>query len=45
MSLLLLVGLVVQMVLVLLAAYMTDLSISLMELWVDLARKHMELTL
>lgn len=40
-----LVGLVVQVVLLLVLAYMIDLAISLMELWAELARKHMELTL
>lgn len=39
------VGLVVQMVLLLVAAYMVDLCISLMELWADLAQKHLEITL
>jgi hypothetical protein len=43
--LLVLVGLVGQTVLLLVAAYLIDLSLSLMELWADLARKHMELTL
>jgi hypothetical protein len=43
--LLLALGLVVQMVLVMLAAYLVDLSVSLMELWADLARKHLELTM
>lgn len=43
--LLLLLGLVVQAVLVLTASYLIDLGISLMELWAELARKHMELTL
>lgn len=38
-------GLVVQLVLVGLAGYLIDLSISLIELWAELARKHMELTL
>lgn len=42
---LLLVGLVLQGALVLLAGYLIDLSISLMELWAELARKHLELTL
>jgi hypothetical protein len=42
---LMLVGLVVQGALVLLAAYLVDLSVSLMELWAELARKHLELTL
>jgi hypothetical protein len=41
----LLVGLVMQGALILTAAYLVDLSISLMELWADLARKHLELTL
>lgn len=41
----LLVGLVVQGVLLLTAAYLIDLALSLMELWADLARKHLELTL
>jgi hypothetical protein len=40
-----LVGLVVQGALVLLAAYLIDLSVSLMELWAELAKKHLELTL
>lgn len=40
-----LVGLVVQAGLILTAAYLVDLSLSLMELWADLARKHLELTL
>jgi hypothetical protein len=43
--LLLAFGLVLQGVLVLTAAYLVDLSLSLMELWTDLARKHLELTL
>jgi hypothetical protein len=43
--LLLLVGLAAQVVLLGLAGYLVDLSISLMELWTELARKHMELTL
>jgi hypothetical protein len=42
--LLLAVGLVGQTVLLFLAAYLVDLSVSLMELWADLARKHLELT-
>ena len=42
---LLLLGLVVQVVLLWLAGYLVDLAISLMELWADLARKHLELTL
>lgn len=42
---LLLVGLVVQVVLLLVVGYLIDLGISLMELWAELARKHLELTL
>lgn len=42
---LLLLGLVLQGALVLTTAYLIDLSISLMELWAELARKHLELTL
>lgn len=45
MWLLMIVGLVVQLVMILVAAYLVDLAISLMELWADLARKHLELTL
>lgn len=41
----LLVGLVVQGILLLTVAYLCDLALSLMELWADLARKHLELTL
>lgn len=41
----LLVGLLVQLGLVLLAGYLVDLSLSLMDLWVELARKHLELTM
>lgn len=41
----LLVGLLVQVVLLLVLAYMIDLALSLMELWADLARKHLEITL
>ena len=40
-----LAGLVVQGALILTAAYLIDLAVSLMELWTDLARKHLELTL
>lgn len=40
-----LVGLVVQGAMILTAAYLIDLGLSLMELWADLARKHLELTL
>ena len=39
------VALTVQLGLVFLSMYLIDLGISLMELWVDLARKHLELTL
>lgn len=42
---LLLLGLVVQVIMLLVLAYMIDLCLSLMELWADLARKHLELTL
>jgi hypothetical protein len=42
---LLLAGAVVQIVLLLTVAYLIDLSLSLMELWADLARKHLEITL
>lgn len=42
---LLILGLVMQLLLLLVAAYMVDLSLSLMELWAELARKHLELTL
>lgn len=42
---LLLVGLVVQGILVLVACYLIDLGIALMELWAELARKHLELTI
>lgn len=41
----LVLGLVAQLVLLTLAAYLIDLSVSLMELWAELARKHLELTL
>lgn len=43
--LLLILGLVLQLVLVGLAGYLIDLSISLMDLWAELARKHLEITL
>jgi hypothetical protein len=43
-GLLLVVGIVVQGVMLLTIAYLCDLSISLMELWAELARKHLELT-
>lgn len=39
------VGLLAQLVLLLMAGYLVDLSVSLMELWADLARKHLEITL
>lgn len=41
----LVVGLVVQTVLVVLVAELVHLSVSLMEVWVELARKHLEITL
>lgn len=44
-GLLVLVGLAGQLVLLLVAGYLIDLSVSLMELWAELARKHLELTL
>jgi hypothetical protein len=43
-GLLLVVGIVVQGVMLLTIAYLCDLSISLMELWAELARKHLEIT-
>lgn len=43
--LLLLVGLLVQVVLLFVAGYLIDLGVSLMELWAELARKHLEITL
>lgn len=39
------VGVLVQVGLCLVTMYLIDLSISLMELWTHLARKHLELTL
>lgn len=42
---LIVLGLAVQALMLLTAAYLVDLSLSLMELWADLARKHLELTL
>lgn len=39
------VGLAVQVGLLFCAMYLIDLSVSLFELWADLARKHLELTL
>lgn len=44
MRLLLLLGLLVQVVLLFVAGYLIDLGISLMELWAELARRHLELT-
>jgi hypothetical protein len=43
--LLLLLGLLMQVVLLFVVAYLIDLGISLMELWAELAQKHLELTL
>lgn len=43
--LLLALGLVLQLVLTLVVMELIDLSISLMELWAELARKHLEITL
>lgn len=43
--LLIAVGLVSQLVLLLVAGYLIDLSLSLMNVWTDLARKHLEITL
>lgn len=39
------VGLVAQMLLLSLAWELWDLSVSLMEVWAELARKHLEITL
>jgi hypothetical protein len=39
------VGLALQVGLCFLAMYLIDLSVSLFELWADLARKHLELTI
>lgn len=39
------VGLVLQVVLIRLAWELWELSLSLMELWAELARKHLEITL
>jgi hypothetical protein len=41
----LLAGFLVQVVLTVLMWQLVDLSISLMEVWAELARKHLELTL
>lgn len=38
-------GLLVQMVLLWLVGEMVDLCITLMEVWAELARKHLEITL
>lgn len=43
--LLLTLGLLVQVVLVCMAGYLVDLSISLVDLWLELARKHLEITM
>lgn len=43
--LLLFLGLVVQVVLTLLMWQLVDLTVSLMEVWAELARKHLELVL
>jgi phenylalanyl-tRNA synthetase beta subunit len=40
-----LLGLLGEIALMLTTAYLIDLAVSLMELWAELARKHMELTL
>jgi hypothetical protein len=42
---LVLLGLLVQVVLTLLMWELVDLTLSLMEVWAELARKHLELTL
>lgn len=42
---LIVLGLVVQGALLLTAAYLIDLAISLMELWAELARQHLRITL
>jgi hypothetical protein len=43
--LLLLVGIAVQLILIYWLGELLDLSVSLMEVWAELARKHLELTL
>jgi len=43
--LLLLVGIAVQLILIYWLGELIDLSVSLMEVWAELARKHLELTL
>ena len=45
MRLVLIVGVVVQLVLAWVGYYLVDLSLDLMEVWVQLARKHLEITL
>jgi hypothetical protein len=40
-----LVGFLVQVVLTVLVYQLVDLSISLMEVWAELARKHLEISL
>ena len=42
---LLLLGLLVQLVLLFVVGFLIDLGIALMELWTELARKHLELTM
>jgi hypothetical protein len=44
-TLLVLVGFLVQVVLTVLMWHLVDLTISLMEVWAELARKHLEITL
>lgn len=41
----LLIALLAQLVLLLVLGYMIDLALSLMEVWAELARKHLELTM
>lgn len=43
--LMLLVGMAVQVIVVALVYELVDLTISLMEVWAELARKHLEITL
>lgn len=43
--LLMLCGVIVQAVTLAMCAYLIDLSVSLFELWAELARKHLELTM
>lgn len=42
---LIVLGAVVQILMLLTAAYLLDMALSLMELWAELARKHLEITL